>query len=267
MKTQNHFASRRQRTIATYESWRETMPLPSTARGTGMIWWVIILAAVTFSLARHAVAENPATDLKTPAITTHVIASSCKQAAKADQVRKFLEVSGEARMLREAMPIFARQLMDAFAKMRPDIPAEVWEKAADFYSSDEVVNGLVEQRVPIYQQHFCADDIQQLIAFYQSPAGQKMSASRPAILLEADDANEAYFNGLKGKFQQYIARELSKPGVKIGQPPKAPGSDGASKPTENTDQLPAVNTTSLREDEDQSGWGARLVTVAQTANQ
>jgi uncharacterized protein len=53
-------------------------------------------------------------------------------------------------------------------------------KAMNMFSVDEIIAGMI----PIYQRHFTKDDVNSLIAFYSTPAGQHMIALQPVIMKE-----------------------------------------------------------------------------------
>ncbi|HVZ85084.1 MAG TPA: DUF2059 domain-containing protein [Terracidiphilus sp.] len=54
------------------------------------------------------------------------------------------------------------------------------EKAVSLYPVDEMLNDMT----PIYQRHFTREDVDAIIAFYSSPAGQHMIAAQPQIARE-----------------------------------------------------------------------------------
>lgn len=51
--------------------------------------------------------------------------------------------------------------------------------------SPELIDSYVAQIIPIYQRHFTKSDVDGLISFYASPAGQKLLHEQPAITQES----------------------------------------------------------------------------------
>lgn len=52
--------------------------------------------------------------------------------------------------------------------------------AFTLYSADDIINDVI----PIYQRHFTQEDVNSLINFYSTPAGQHMLALQPVIMKE-----------------------------------------------------------------------------------
>ncbi|HEU5403112.1 MAG TPA: DUF2059 domain-containing protein, partial [Terriglobales bacterium] len=55
---------------------------------------------------------------------------------------------------------------------------------------------LVESMIPVYSKHFTGEDIRQLIAFYQSPFGQKVLREMPQIIVESNDVGTRWGEGV-----------------------------------------------------------------------
>jgi hypothetical protein len=57
------------------------------------------------------------------------------------------------------------------------------------YDLEEILQILV----PIYQKHFTRDDLQKLVAFYQSPVARKLNEVTPGLVKDTLDAAMLYF--------------------------------------------------------------------------
>ncbi len=53
---------------------------------------------------------------------------------------------------------------------------------------DMPVEGMLDDMVPVYQRHLSKSDVDALITFYSSPAGQKLVREMPAMTLESMQA-------------------------------------------------------------------------------
>jgi len=51
--------------------------------------------------------------------------------------------------------------------------------------SDYPVEDVLRDMVPVYQSHFSESDLDQILAFYSSPIGQKVLKEMPAMTAEA----------------------------------------------------------------------------------
>ena len=90
-----------------------------------------------------------------------------------------------------AAKLVMREMQDTMASMRKTettIPAEFWTAFSKKIKPEE----LVDLIVPIYDKHFSKEDIEGLIAFYQTPLGQKTLAALPAIERESSAAGEKW---------------------------------------------------------------------------
>ena len=90
----------------------------------------------------------------------------------------------------------------------PGIPAEFWDR---FLAAVQERKGELEALfIPIYDRHFSADELRQLLAFFRSPIGQKMLTEQPAIAREAMDAGREWGQHLGLEIGQKMAAEAQK---------------------------------------------------------
>ena len=92
----------------------------------------------------------------------------------------------------------------------PRIPAVFWDRFLV-----EVRNRRPEFEslmVDVYDHHFSTDELRQLIAFYQSPIGQKMISESPAVMQESMQAGRQW----GGRIGQMVATQLQSEGVQVG---------------------------------------------------
>lgn len=73
-------------------------------------------------------------------------------------------------------------------KKMPDISQKDLERI-DALSSESLskldVDGMLDDMVPVYQRHLTKGDVAAMLAFYQSPTGQKMLREQPQMMAEA----------------------------------------------------------------------------------
>ena len=55
------------------------------------------------------------------------------------------------------------------------------------------VNGLMEELIPIFNDHYTEQEIMELIAFYESPTGQKVITETPLIMKKIMKTTIHYF--------------------------------------------------------------------------
>ncbi len=144
-----------------------------------------LLACVSL-LALAAAAQNPPPQMPLP--PNH---------ATEAQVRRLFSIMHVAQMQHQVMEGMVQQLpkltTDALASRLPDMT----EKDAEFVSSvvkDElkqfadpkIVALSLDAMVPVYEQNISAADMDKIIAFYSSPAGQRVLTAMPIMAQEAN---------------------------------------------------------------------------------
>ncbi len=182
-----------------------------------------ILPGIILLLSQILLAQTPAKPAATPATEPQSPAPTrCTQLASAAQVRKMMEVAGSQKIMESVMDTIAYHLYDDLKRVRPDISPRVWDLTRARLESPQVLQGLLDQVVPIYQRHFCADDVEHIIEFYQTPAGRKMSAEMPTIQREAAEAGRSYMVPIASQLAQDVQQALSKQGGKTPPVPAKP---------------------------------------------
>jgi hypothetical protein len=97
-----------------------------------------------------------------------------------NKVKRLMEVSGG----KDSYDAAILQMFTMFSQQYPDVPESFWsEFKVEFMniSTEELVT-LIS---PVYARHLTPKDLDDIIAFYQSPAGKKLSSSQGAITAES----------------------------------------------------------------------------------
>ncbi|PZR41623.1 MAG: DUF2059 domain-containing protein [Azospira oryzae] len=95
-------------------------------------------------------------------------------------LKKYLEVSGSMAAFKSA----TTTMMSQFKSMYSSVPNDVWselEKELSTTSLDDLVSLLA----PVYSKHLSENDLKEVIKFYDSPVGKKLSLETPAIMQES----------------------------------------------------------------------------------
>ncbi len=71
------------------------------------------------------------------------------------------------------------QMIDVKRRTLPDVPDKFWQDVMAEVDPDDL-NRLV---VPVYARHFTVEEMESMIAFYRTPAGQKL-VSKLSVLTE-----------------------------------------------------------------------------------
>ena len=111
-------------------------------------------------------------------------------AASKEQLKKLFEVIG----VQKQMQSILTSMTSSMQQMMPSA-GELSEKQKDGMSklqaelfgkilSPQFIDSYLDMMVPAYQRHFTKSEVDQIIAFYSSPAGQKFVNEQPALLQE-----------------------------------------------------------------------------------
>lgn len=84
----------------------------------------------------------------------------------------------------EAYDAAISQMFTMYKQQSPEVPEKFWNEFEKEFSSTSM-DELVSLFAPVYYRHLTAQDLDQIIAFYATPAGKKLSASQPAITAES----------------------------------------------------------------------------------
>jgi len=103
--------------------------------------------------------------------------SILEQKALEDDIRELLIVSNAAKLGDQMLD----QIFNAYEKMIPNVPPELWQKARSEMRAEE----FTELVIPIYAKHFDRKDIKGIITFYKSPIGKKLIDNQGAMMKES----------------------------------------------------------------------------------
>jgi uncharacterized protein len=95
-------------------------------------------------------------------------------------------------MIREKMPDATAAQKKQFEEMMDDVMQQALGPAA--------IKEMLEATIPVYQRHLTKADLDAMVAFYSSPAGQKILHEQPAMVQESMEASAG--------IQQRIARSM-----------------------------------------------------------
>jgi len=107
-------------------------------------------------------------------------------ASTAPSARKLLAASGATRlMLGNLESMIASQRQSS-----PQIPAAFWDAFLAHARRD--TTQLIDMLVPIYASHLTQSELEELVRFYTSPIGQRLTAAQPTIFKESMAAGETW---------------------------------------------------------------------------
>jgi uncharacterized protein len=114
--------------------------------------------------------------------------------ASKEDIEKYLAVMHTRDMMKTMMDAMSKQIhqiVNEQLKKQPGITPEDQERAAkltDDTLKNMPIDDILNAMIPVYQRHFTKANIDDLLAFYSTPTGQKIVRELPAITTEAMQA-------------------------------------------------------------------------------
>ncbi len=177
-----------------------------------------VLAAVLLFCATLAAQAPPASKTPPPA-RRHAVSPPGSTAA---ETRRLLDLMGASGMIDRMVERSFGNMMDAFAKLRPDIPQSFWKEFAAEARQQVHSEDLIELILPIYEKHFTAEEVRQLIAFYQTPLGKKVIGELPRVQEEAAEVGQQWGEELGRRIGEQVVKKAAEKGYETGTPPRPP---------------------------------------------
>ena len=94
----------------------------------------------------------------------------------------------------------ANGMIESMKTSSPEVPAEFWDSFMKKVSGDE----LIDMLIPVYIRNIEEADVDALLTFYSSPAGQRFIAKQPKILEESMSVGQDW----GAKLAQKVIEEL-----------------------------------------------------------
>jgi hypothetical protein len=129
---------------------------------------------------------------------------------------EFLQLSGVTKGFEDMIPQFLDQVRLRYVGQRPEIADMIND------ASLAVVPEFVKRRddlnkdlAKIYTARFTEDELNQMVAFYKTPAGQKFSTLQAEVLQASVPVVQAWSRKLSTDMAQRIKEEVAKKGQKL----------------------------------------------------
>ncbi len=119
--------------------------------------------------------------------------------AKEKSIRRLLELTGTAKLALQSMD----QMISSFKQTMPNVPETFW---ANFRKKARPET-LISKVVPIYDKYYTKAEVDGLIAFYQTPLGQKVVQTTPAVSRDSMTMGQAWGRELAAQVMSDLQKE------------------------------------------------------------
>lgn len=166
--------------------------------------------------------NRPARWLGAAAISLTLMAASAPgfaQEISPDQLalaRKYVDLTDKVDIYGTTVADTAAQTLQQILKLNPGLGQQATDAVTDVVKQYKDQRGqLLDQISRIYAQHFTADELQQFVTFYSSPAGQKLATTNFDINQQLQRLMQLFSINLKTEFYAKVRAALKAKGVTL----------------------------------------------------
>ena len=120
---------------------------------------------------------------------------------KEKKIIELLEITGSKamgiQMMNAVTQSFAQSLKSSDSKI-PDRAFDILAEESNLLMSKEIDNLMVDI-VPLYHKHFSQKEIEQLVSFYKSPVGKKVTSVMPLLVNESMEIGQKWGESIAPK--------------------------------------------------------------------
>lgn len=140
--------------------------------------------------------------------------TSADDTSKHQDTKKLMELVGTTRLLQDLIDQTIDQQIAILRRARPEVPTKFWNEFTVEARDEASPQELMQLIAPIYDQHFSHDEIRQMIAFYESPLGKKISETLPQIQQESLEVGQQWGEKLGQRLSNRVRERLNQHGYK-----------------------------------------------------
>jgi uncharacterized protein len=115
---------------------------------------------------------------------------------------KLLTVNGST----ETYNMVYDQLTAQLKLTKPGVPDSAWSNLKREVFDVEIME-LTKQLVPLYKKHFTQGEVKELISFYESPIGKKLTTETTLIAKETMQISQTWGMNLMSKLYDWMAEK------------------------------------------------------------
>ncbi len=139
---------------------------------------------------------------------------------KEKSIRELLALTGSEATVKAAIPRIVAQ----FQASVPDAPAGFWDRVSKKFN--DATPALLDRLVPVYAAHFSKEEIDSIVTFYKTPAGQKLAKDMPLIQGESAVVGQKWGD----EIGQQVQADLQAEQAKAAPTKPAPTKPASAKP-------------------------------------
>ena len=150
------------------------------------------------------------------AALTGVSSAQTPDKARIAAAKQMMTMAGSAAQFDQVMPLMSQQMSQAFKNLAPGSAAEIDDVFRQLVPKFIERKGeLLDQIATLYATEMTLDELNAIVAFYKSPAGEKFASIQPKILRESMALGQRWGQRIGAEFAEEARRELKKRGIDL----------------------------------------------------
>lgn len=117
------------------------------------------------------------------------------------KLRELITLTRSDRMLSAGF----QQFMDHYNNMYKDLPDNFWDEFKKDMSTDKIF----ALYIPVYKKYFTDADVDELIKFYKTPAGQKMIENMTNLMKDSIELGTSYAEALDKRVRDKLNKHYN----------------------------------------------------------
>ncbi len=134
-------------------------------------------------------------------------------------IRQLIVATGALEIGEQFANAVSMQMSQALRQSNPDVPPRAFDIIQEEVMgviSEELENGSFEnQIVPVYAKYFSLDEVEELLAFYRTPIGQKTIEVMPLLTQESMQIGQSWGISIGPIIGQRVSRRLAAEGIEV----------------------------------------------------
>jgi hypothetical protein len=128
--------------------------------------------------------------------------------------RKYVDLTDKVDVYGTTITDVAARTLQQILKLNPGIQQQATDAVTDVVKTYKTQRAtLMDQVARVYAQHFTTDELQQIVTFYSSPAGQKLASTNFTINQELQKVMSLFQINLATEFFAKVRADLKGKGV------------------------------------------------------
>lgn len=169
---------------------------------------LLAACAALFVISMQLIAANDGrTDAsgnaRGPATSTAPTTQGEIDPGKVADINKLMEIAGTKQLLKQMVA----RILTPYKKYYPELGDHVWDE----FTSDDSLRAQMDRTVSVYDKYFTHQEIKDLIAFYNSPVGQKYTRVMPAVAADLMTLGQEWGREIAAKIKVKAGEAATQP--------------------------------------------------------